>query len=145
LAGIRVATSLPGENYHNTLVLGDIEVVLPMEVDEEALPKESVRLRAEDGSYQAELKDSGSGVERDGDNPLNYFHFLNVPSGRYVIEVQTGDQWHIVLRGVDISQKGAFVNGVSWEDSTDGSVLGTPDSKDSDELMDFEEPRCGNC
>ena len=145
MSAVRVATSLPSESYHNTIVLGDIEVVLPVELDEEDLIRESVRLRSEDGSYASTLQEGDPGVECEDDHPLSYFHFLNVPPGRYVVVVRSDDRWHMVLRGLDISYDGAFVNGVSWEGSADPGVLGTPDRKDSDELIEFEEPRCGNC
>jgi len=147
VATVYVATSLASDQNHNTLVLGNIEVVLPMEEDEEGVPNkpDCVRLRCEDGSYRSELAAGSPGVEHDGDNPLNYYHFLGMPAGRYTVEVRTGEQWNTILRGLDISHKGAFVDGVSWEASTDGGVLGTPECDDADELPDMDEPDCGNC
>ncbi len=134
--GIFVATSDPGDQTHNTLVLGDIEVVIPLEADLDGDPDtpDSVRFRKHDGSFESQLTVGDPGVEKDGDNPLYFYHFAGVSPGEYSIDVKMGDQWHTVLHGLRVTHQGAFVGDVSYEGPSDGSVLGTPDEVLADDL-----------
>ena len=146
MSGVRVATSHPDDNYYNTLILGDIEVVIPLEVDLENDPDDpdKLRLESEDGSYSVELTAGSEGVEQDGDNALNYYHFTGVIPGTYSVDVKVGDDWHTVIRGLEVNYKGAFVDGQSFESTTDASQLGTPEIE-TPELFEDETEDVGDC
>lgn len=141
--GVRVATSNPEDKTYNTLVVGSLEVVIPMEADMDGDPDtpDSIRLRNEGGGYQSELTAGQPGVEQDGDNPLYFYHFQAVPVGIYAVEVKIDGGWYPVLRGLRVSPKGLFVNGISYQQPADGSVLGTPEWYPAEELP--EEPVSG--
>lgn len=137
-----VATSNPGDDTHNTLVLSGIELVIPLEADLDGDPNtpDCVRLTKEDGSFQSELTAGGPGVEQDGENPLFFYHFSGVSMGEYSIEVKVGDNWHTILRGLRLSHKGAFVGDVSYEGPSDGGSLGNPELELADDLPDDPDP-----
>lgn len=140
--GVPVATSNPDDQTHNTLVVAGIEVVVPMEADMDGDPDtpDSVRLRKEDGGYQSELTVGQPGVEQDGDNPLFFYHFQCVPVGEYAVEIKIDGGWYPVLRGLRVSHKGLFVGDVSYQQQSDGSVLGTPEWYPAEELPEEPEP-----
>lgn len=142
-----VATTHPGDEQHNTLVIGDIEVIIPLEEDLDDDPKtpDQVRLRNQAGLYQATLTEGGPGVEPDGDNPLNRYHFPAVVPGYYTIEVKVGKNWHAVARDIHITRDDATFGDVSLVGTADGSVMGTPDDLPSAELDDTKSPDFGIC
>src|SRR5260370_3700067 len=91
-----LAPSNPGEQGYNTLVLSGIDVVVPLEVDQEMKVKSGnqVRLKTKDGLYQAELKAGDPDVTQDGENPLLLFRFRDVLPGIYTVEVLMGNKWY---------------------------------------------------
>ena len=131
-----VATSNPNDSTRNTLTLSGIELVIPLEADLDGDPDtpDHIRLRHLDGAYEAELSVGDPAVEPDGRNPLNYYHFFEVPIGRYAVEVKVGDQWCTVLTGLKVTPQGAFLGEVRFEAKTDGSRLGKPELDMADEL-----------
>lgn len=144
---VYVATSNPDDNNHNTIALGNIEVVIPLEADLDGDPDtpDCVRLTNDDGAYQCDLTVGGPNVEQDGSNPLYYYHFQYVPVGQYSVQVKVGDTWNTVLCGLQIGFDGAFVGDVSIEGTTDGSVLGTPEWDLVDDLPDEPDLDLGCC
>jgi hypothetical protein len=142
-----VAVCHPGERYHNTIVLGDIEVVIPLEgdLDDDPDTLDCVRLRHQDGLYEATLTEGSPGVEPDGQNPLNRYHFPAAVPGPYTIEVKVGDTWHAVARDVNITRNGAHFEAIDLEGDADGSVMGTPDDSPFADLDDSDDPDYGRC
>ena len=67
-----VAPHPEGQKGHNVLVLEVVDVVIPLEADLDEDPDhpDTLRLRREDGAYEAVLKGDDPDVEPDGDNPL---------------------------------------------------------------------------
>lgn len=135
-----LAPSNPGEQRYNTLVLSGIDVVVPLEVDLETDPNphDEIRLKSKDGLYEAHLKPGDPAVTQDGDNPLLLFTFRDVLPGIYAVEVFIGKKWYQIMGDLHISRKGAFFQGQSFEEPSDGSPLGTP----VDEfVVEDEEPK----
>ena len=129
----------PGEQGYNTLVLSGIDVVVPLEVDLETDPNsaDEIRLKSRDGLLEAQLKAGDPDVTQDGENPLLLYRFRDVTPGIYCVELLIGKKWYQILGELHISRKGAFVQGQSFEEPSDGSPLGTPVE---DSVIEDEEP-----
>jgi hypothetical protein len=139
----RLAAASPCEGVEPKLV----ELVIPLEEDLDDDPNEPdrIRLRQLDGSYQSVLVEGGENVRKDGDNPLHYYHFQLVPPGLYTVEVFTHNHWHTILTGLSVSTQGAFMGQQSFEDSTNGNRLGTPEDYNADQLLDDPTVDFGCC
>ena len=139
----RVATSHPSDQTYNTLVLDGINLIIPLEIDLDNDPDtpDMVRLKSDDGGYEAILTAGQEGVEQDGDNPLNYFHFHYVPLGVFSIAVKIADQWCTIVASLRVTHTGVFVGDVNFEAQTDGSELGTPEDYPVQDLIPEPEIR----
>lgn len=145
-----VALSSAGEQSLNTIVLPHIDLVVPLEIDLDDDPdaEDEVRLRSDDGSYEVKLKAGDPDVNQDGKNSLLFYHFRNVPSGVYSVEVKILEAWSIILSGLIVAKGGVFVGGRSFEGSITGAELGTPEDEvdeSSDDGVPEEEAETMEC
>jgi len=133
----RIALESPCEGVEPKFV----ELVIPLEADLDGDPEKAdrIRLRQEDGGYEAELTVGDPDVIKDGENPLYYHHFHLVTPGSYTVEVKSYDHWRTVLCKLQVSVQGAFYAGSSFEGEADGGKMGTPDYQLVDE-MEISEP-----
>lgn len=139
----RLAEVSPCEGVEPRLV----ELIIPLEedLDDDPYEPDRVRLRQLDGGYQSELVEGGPDVRQDGQHPLHYYHFHQVPPGLYTVEVWTHEHWHTVLDGLTVSTAGAFLGEQSVEASSTGEDMGTPEEWIVDELLEEEELDMGCC
>jgi hypothetical protein len=136
-----VAPSLPNDQTKNTLVIGGVDVVIPLEIDVDDDPRshEHIRLCSEDGLFEAHLQAGGPDVRQDGDHPLLFCTFRDVPPGLYSLEVRIGNAWYKILASLQITRDEAQLGGQSFEGAIDGSVLGTPDVEPMADEPDFDQ------
>jgi hypothetical protein len=114
-----VMLGTPGDKGVNTLILGgiDLEVPLEMDLDADPLHDDEVRLQSEDGSYEDVLCASEPDVRADLDKNLYIYCFRSVPPGLYHIQVRTSDQkWATVITGIVVGRKGVRIGDTELED-----------------------------
>jgi len=114
-------------------------------VDGNPFQRDLVRLRQLDGGYESQLMEGDPDVRRDGKNPLNFFHFQQVPPGLYAIDVYAQDTWRTILSGLTVKTAGAYYGNDSFEDPDNGETMGVP--LESPAAPHFEEgtPDLGQC
>jgi len=139
----RLAYNSPCEGVEPRLV----ELIVPLERDIDGNPfqRDLVRLRQLDGGYESQLMEGDPDVRRDGENPLNFFHFQQVPPGRYAIDVYTQDTWRTILHGLTVSTAGAFYGQESFEDPDKGGNMGVPLENPAAPHFDEPTPDLGQC
>src|SRR4051812_7923530 len=92
----------PGETDHNTIVLGGIDLVVPlaMDLDRDPLHDDEVRLRASNGLTERTLQVSDDDVECDLGCSIASYRFRAVPPGVYDIATRIAGAWIDVVRGL---------------------------------------------
>jgi len=107
-----IALGNPGEKDFNTIVLSGVDITVPLEMDldNDPLQDDEVRLRSEDGHYEKILLASDADARPDEDKHLILYTFRLVPPGAYRISVRVSDQtWLDVVTGLVITREGAFI------------------------------------
>jgi hypothetical protein len=101
-----VALSNIGETERNTIVLGGVDVVIPLELDMDGDPfqDDAVCLCSVGGHWEDVRLSSDPEVTASRDKRHLYYEFQDVPSGVYHVDVRIGDQWTTVLRGLLVSR-----------------------------------------
>ncbi len=124
-----------------------IELVIPLEADLDGDPEhpDCVRLTEQSGLYSAELTEGSPDVVPDGENPLNYYYFHQVPPGLYNVEVKVKNHWSKVIIGLQVSLQGASFRGHSFEAETKGEQMGTPAYYPADQIAHTVAPDVGCC
>jgi hypothetical protein len=109
----------PGDGKFNTIVLGgvDLEVPLEMDLDADPLHDDEVRLLSEDGSYEAVLCANEPDVRADQDKNLYIYRFRSVPPGLYRIQVRISDRgWATVITDILVGRKGVRIGDTELQD-----------------------------
>ncbi len=134
-----VALNRAPDSSYNTIVLGGLDLIIPLEIDLDKDPTEpdEIRLQSAGRWYESHVKSDDPEVEPDGENPLLLYPFRDVPPGIYTISVKVGGKWRDVLTGFRVTRDGVFYGEESIERTPDGSVLGTPIKET--ELIEEEE------
>jgi hypothetical protein len=145
----RVAPREKGREGRNVLVLEVIDLVIPLEADLDNDPDnpDTLRLRAENGAYEAQLRGDDPDVEPDGDNPLLLYKFRDVPLGTYDLELLTSRGWITVIDDLRVTGDGVMRGDVSLlDDGFDGGTLGVPEEEweDDDEGEPGPDPERGD-
>jgi len=138
-----------GEDDVNTIVLGGYTLVIPLELDldDDPLQDDEVRLRSEDGCFERVVKASDPEAEPAPDERLLYYHFHDVPPGAYRIEVNVAGRWSKVLDGIVVKRTGPVVRGAELGAERPQVQLGSgvvgeaedppePDDEDEDDEPD---------
>lgn len=146
-----VALFNPGEKEHNTIVLGGVDVVVPLEldVDGDPLQDDAVCLRSRTGRFEDVRLSSDEQVTATPDKRHLYYPFHDVPAGLYCVDVRIGDSW------VNIQSNLLVVKGTAYwnEKELTGDLPGArPATDDPHSLVDKTEPEpavetgciCGN-
>jgi hypothetical protein len=127
---------------HNTIVLGGLDVVIPLEIDfdGDASVEDEVRLRSDDGWFEAHVKESEATVEREGDKPILLYTFEAVPPGVYTVSAKVGEEFWDILTGLRVTRDTVKYDDKSFVgSSSDRDKLGVPDDE-GEELAEDEEP-----
>lgn len=105
-----VALGNPGESDYNTLVLSGVDITVPLEMDldDDPLQDDEIRLRSVDGFFQKILKASDADVTPTPGSRLLMYRFRDVPPGAYRISVRVAGTWSDVLTGLVVTRDGVF-------------------------------------
>src|SRR5688572_6076522 len=97
-----------GEDDHNTIVLGGVDVIVPLEMDLDGDPNhdDEVRLRSRDGAVTRVLLVSDPDVECDHDAQIAHYRFRLVPYGLYDVATRVGGVWIDLIHGLLVAQTG---------------------------------------
>jgi len=106
---LHVALSAPDDDTHQVVVVGGIDLVIPLEqdLDDDPLQDDEVRLRSAASGVELHLLASDPDVTPDPDSSLLLYHFREVPPGLYDVEVKCGEHWTTILRGLLVTPSGA--------------------------------------
>lgn len=101
----------PDDKDFNTIVLSELDVVFPLEMDLDGDPlqDDEVRLCSEGGEYDEVLTVSHPDVTPDAEKSLLYYRFRWVTPGVYTLMVRVAGEWHVLSRGILVSAKGAYL------------------------------------
>lgn len=145
-----VALFEPGDEGHNTLVLGGLDVVVPveMDLDGDPLQDDAVSLRGAHGTYDEVLTVGDPDVRPDPDRHLAFYRFRHVPPGLYRVAVRIGGAWVPIGTRLTVRKEGVFWNGTKLEAAAP-SLTASEDEARIDELdgdhEDHEGKGCGGC
>ncbi len=108
-----------GESDHNTIVLGGVDVVIPLEMDLDGDPlhDDEVRLRSADGSFERILLVSDPDVECDHDARIAHYRFRLVPYGQYNLATRIGAEWVELVHGLLVAKTGVLADTNEIDDS----------------------------
>ncbi|MRG90705.1 hypothetical protein [Polyangium spumosum] len=107
-----VALGNPRGKDFNTIVLSGVDLTVPLEMDldDDPLQDDEVRLRSEDGHYEKILLASDADARPDPDKRLVLYTFRLVPPGAYRIAVRIGaEKWLDVVTDLVVTKQGAFL------------------------------------
>lgn len=123
-----VALSHPEDKTRNTVMLGGLDIVIPMERDLDKDPDtpDELRFKSKDGGYETHVTSDGPDTEPDDGTPLLRYRFRDVPPGQYTIAVKVEDDWLNVVAGIRVTRTEVRFGDGSYEDAPEGSKLGTP-------------------
>ena len=142
-----VALFNPGETEHNTIVLGGVDVIIPLELDMDGDPfqDDAVCLRSQGGDWEDTLLSSDSDVTASPDTRHLFYAFRDVPAGLYHLDVRIADRWNTVISNLLVTQGKAWLgNQLLSEKATES----TPALDDPHPLVDHHETHhqdCGCC
>lgn len=98
-----------GDAKKNTIVLGGVEIVVPIEMDAGGHPTQddAVRLASHAGTYDKTLtaRNDRKNVIGDTKKQAYYYHFTDVPPGLYDVSVCIGKAWAPLSRGIVVAGK----------------------------------------
>jgi len=138
-----VALGNQGEQDHNTIVFSGVDITVPLEMDldNDPLQDDEVRLKSLDGLYEAILLASDPEVKPDTDRQLLLYTFRNVPPGAYRIGVRISDEeWMDVVVGLIVSKTGASLGGKTLGTKPDAVKPHEPAPAPKDEASEPLEP-----
>ncbi len=141
-----VALGNVGETDFNTIVLSGVDIVLPVELDldDDPMQDDALRLRAEHGHYDQVLVASDGDVELDLDKRYLYYRFRDVPFGVYRASVRIGSEWVPLVRGIVVTKAGVFVNGEALgEEPPEQGASEAEDDEGEGELPATPKTECG--
>jgi hypothetical protein len=139
-----VAVGNEGEDDHNTIVLSgvDLSVPLEMDLDDDPLQDDEIRIRSEDGFFEQHVRASDADAEPLVDQRMILYHFRGVPPGVYRIQVNVAGRWVDVIRGLVVRRGGVVHAGSNLTTSRPTHSLGPaappPEPPEHDEAPDEE-------
>lgn len=106
-----VALFNAGETAYNTLVIGGVDLVIPLELDIDGDPfqDDAVCLRSHGGDFEQALTSADPAVTAAADKRHLYYPFLDVPAGLYHLDVLIAGQWTTVISTLLVSRGEAWV------------------------------------
>jgi hypothetical protein len=134
-----VALFNPGETEHNTIILGGVDLLIPLEMDMDGDPfqDDAVCLRTRAGGWEDVKLSSDPDVRPAPDTRHLFYPFEDVPAGVYSVEVRIADTWTTVLSDIRVSRGAAWVG----DRKLDGTLpAAAPGTDDPHSLIEREEP-----
>ena len=155
-SSFRVSVGNPGEDDFNTIVIGGTDLVIPLEMDldDDPMQDDEVRLRSLDGFFEQVVRASDPDAAPAPDERLIYYQFRDVPPGAYAIEVNVGGRWSLVASGLIVTKTGSVLgaselnterpslalgSGLVAEDADDDDDDDGPTSLEALEYMDLND------
>jgi hypothetical protein len=134
------------EDDFNTLVLSGIDVVVPveMDIDDDPLQDDEVRLRSEDGYYDAVLRSTDPDVEPDSEAGYLNYCFRLVPPGVYRVSVRVREHWSLLVRGLVVKRDGVYLNGEQLDDQPPADSPGAAPAPTDETEPETEPYDCGH-
>lgn len=136
----------PGGSTCNTVVLGGMDIVVPLErdIDGDPYQDDEIWLESFDGSFRERRFSSDPDVVPDEDKNVLLYHFRHVPFGVYNIIAVVAARPVLVYRGLVVRKEGAFMGqdklsedyeGCSPSEPEDDTAAATPllESDDDEE------------
>lgn len=123
-----VALGNPSEADHNTIVLSGIDLLVPLELDldDDPLQDDEVRLQAIGGGFERILLSSDPQVQPDPAKRLLIYRFRAVPSGVYRLSVKVGERWTDLFVGLVVRKDGAYLGSKKLDARAPEAVTETP-------------------
>lgn len=114
-----VALFNPGESEHNTIVLGGVNVVIPLERDLDGDPfqDDAVCLRAYSGAWEHVCVSSAPEVVYDEETEHLCYPFRDVPAGIYKVDVRIAERWVNVIARLMVSRGVAYLGDQALEEA----------------------------
>ena len=133
-----VALFNPGESEHNTIVLGGVDVVIPLELDMDGDPfqDDAVCLRSQGGDWEHVMLSSDPEVLSAPDKRHLYYPFHDVPSGLFNVDVRIAENWVTVISNLLVSRGAAYIGDTPLDETV---ANGSPAIDDPHALVDREE------
>lgn len=137
----RVCVGNLGEDDFNTLVIDGIDLVIPLEMDldDDPLQDDEIRLRSLDGFFEQIVRASDPDAEPKPDERLIYYHFRDVPPGPYRIEVNVGGVWALVVDGLIVTRTGSMLHGNKLTNERPSLSLGSGLVQETEEDAEDEQ------
>lgn len=134
-----VALFNPGEKEKNTIVLGGVDVIIPLEldVDGDPLQDDAVCLRSASGNFEDVRLSSDEHVTAAADKRHLYYPFLDVPAGLYCVDVRIGQSWVNIQSNLLVVKGTAYWNGKPMEEDLPAD---NPSRHDPHELVERSVP-----
>ncbi len=106
-----VALFNPGESEHNTIVLGGVDLLIPLELDMDGDPfqDDAVCLRSHGGDWEDVRLSSDPEVTAAPDKRHLYYPFYDVPAGLYHLDVLIARRWTTVTSNILVSRGAAWL------------------------------------
>ncbi|MBJ6760621.1 hypothetical protein JGU66_07585 [Myxococcaceae bacterium JPH2] len=123
-----VATFNTGDVAVNTLKVALRDVIVPIEMDleDDALQDDEVRLTSLGGAMERVLSRNSPDVEADRQERRLYFRFRAVPLGAYRVCVRIAGEWTAVFRDLVVRGEGAFSGGMRLDTQRPRTELAPP-------------------
>ena len=139
-----VALFNPGESEHNTIVLGGVQVVIPLELDMDGDPfqDDAVCLRSHGGDWEEAKLSSDGDVTAAPDTRHLFYPFHDVPAGLYHVDVRIADRWSTVLSNLLVTRGKAWLGNQQLPSEAPQSA---PATDDPHPLVDHHEPHHADC
>lgn len=139
-----VALFNPGDTEHNTIVLGGVDVVIPLELDMDGDPfqDDAVCLRSHGGDWEDAKLSSDADVTAAPDKRHLYYPFRDVPAGLYHVDVRIADRWNTVLSNLLVTRGKAFLGNQQLPETAPDT---TPAIDDPHPLVDTHEIHDADC
>jgi len=117
-----------------------VDLVIPVEIDLDDDPQQEdrVRLRNEEGSYDAVVAAGDEAATQDEETPIIHYRFTDVPPGTYEVLVSGRSGWQCVLAGLKVTKTDATHNGKSYTSNEDGKEFGHPEESPEEEAENDE-------
>ncbi|MGE0785023.1 MAG: hypothetical protein AB7S26_04990 [Sandaracinaceae bacterium] len=99
-----------GDEGHNVIVAGGIDVVVPVELDLDGDPlhDDAVSLRSAHGLYEHVLEVGDPDVAADPERRLAFYRFRYVPPGLYRVAARIGERWVQLGSQLSVQKDGAY-------------------------------------
>lgn len=142
-----VALFNPGESEYNTIILGGVDVVIPLELDMDGDPfqDDAVCLRSHGGNWEDVRLSSDPEVVAAPDKRHLYYPFQDVPAGIYHVDVRIAERWNTVLSNLLVTRGKAYIGDKVLPSSAPEIAAAIDDPHTLVEREDTHEHDCGCC